>query len=88
MRLRKLFPFLFVIGVALMIPFEAWYTRLLGMGCLIAFVVVGVFVIASPEFLAHGDEDVEPADTGGPSASTTFVPSRPGPGEPPTADPA
>jgi quinol-cytochrome oxidoreductase complex cytochrome b subunit len=87
-RLRKLFPFLFVIGVALMVPFEEWYTRLLGMGCLIAFVVVGVFVIASPEFLAHGDPDVEPSDAGGPTRSTTAVPSGPAPGEPPAADPA
>jgi hypothetical protein len=61
MNLRKLFPFLFLIGVALMVPFDAWYTRLLGMGCLIAFVVVGVFVIATPEFLSRPDDDVDDA---------------------------
>lgn len=59
MNLRKLFPFLFLIGVGLMVPFEMWYTRLVGMACLIAFVVVGLFVIASPEFLAQGDDDAD-----------------------------
>lgn len=52
----------FVLGVALMIPFEAWYTRVLGVGALFAAIVVGVFAIARPDFL----EDEEPgrADPG------------------------
>ena len=51
---------LFVLGVALMIPFEAWFTRVLGVGCLLAAIVAGVFAIATPEFLEAQDDDVEP----------------------------
>jgi hypothetical protein len=46
----------FVIGVGLMVPFEATITRILGMTFLLAFIVGGVFVIAEPRFLA-ADED-------------------------------
>jgi hypothetical protein len=46
----------FVLGVGLMVPFEAAITRILGMTFLLAFVVGGVFVIADPRFLS-GDED-------------------------------
>jgi hypothetical protein len=47
----------FVAGVALMIPFEATITRILGVAALFAFIVLGVFAIASPERL--GEEDLE-----------------------------
>ena len=47
----------FVLGVALMIPFEYWFTRVLGVGALFAAIVVGVFAIATPDFLAAEDED-------------------------------
>jgi hypothetical protein len=46
----------FVIGVGLMVPFEATITRILGMTFLLAFIVGGVFVIAEPRFLS-ADED-------------------------------
>ena len=46
---RRLWPLLFVLGVALMVPFEATVTRILGMACLVAFVVVGLFLIAAPD---------------------------------------
>ena len=42
-------------GVVLMIGFEEWYTRTLGVLALFAFVVTGVFVIADPEFLDRDD---------------------------------
>lgn len=45
---------LFIIGALTMFLFEAWYTLLLGMALQIAAVVVGIFVIAEPEFL-EGD---------------------------------
>lgn len=48
----------FILGVALMIPFEATITRILGVACLLAFIVIGVFAIATPEFLS-GDADDE-----------------------------
>jgi hypothetical protein len=41
----------FVLGVGLMVPFEATITRLLGMAFLVAFVVTGVFVLADPRRL-------------------------------------
>jgi preprotein translocase subunit SecD len=46
-----------VLGVLLMIPFEAWYTRALGVLALFAFIVAGVFAIASPGFLEEDRED-------------------------------
>lgn len=45
----------FVAGTALMIPFEATITRILGVLCLFAFVVLGVFAIAQPERLAEDE---------------------------------
>jgi hypothetical protein len=47
----------FVLGVALMIPFEFWLTRVLGVAALLAAIVTGVFAIATPEFLDAADED-------------------------------
>ena len=43
-------------GVLLMLAFDAWFTRLLGVLALFAFVVAGVFAIASPAFL-EADRD-------------------------------
>ena len=39
-------------GLLLMLLFEAWFTRLLGVTALFAFIVSGVFLIADPAFLA------------------------------------
>jgi flagellar biosynthesis protein FliQ len=47
----------FVGGVALMIPFEATVTRILGMTLLFAFVIIGVLLIAEPGFLARDEEE-------------------------------
>ena len=46
----------FLLGVALMIPFEEWYTRLLGVGFLLGAIVGGAFVIAEPGFLSADEE--------------------------------
>jgi hypothetical protein len=46
----------FVLGVALMIPFEWTITRILGVLLLVGAVVSGVFAIATPELLGE-DED-------------------------------
>jgi hypothetical protein len=43
-------------GLLLMLLFEAWYTRLVGIAALFAFIVTGVFLIADPAFLT-GDDD-------------------------------
>jgi hypothetical protein len=44
------------LGALLMILFEEWFTRLAGVLLLFAFIVLGVFAIASPSFL----DDEEP----------------------------
>jgi hypothetical protein len=41
----------FVLGVALMIPFEYTLTRIVGIAALFVAIVAGVFAIATPEFL-------------------------------------
>jgi hypothetical protein len=55
--MRLLCPLLLVVGVLLMVPFESTITRVLGMAALIAFVVCGVFAIATPEYLAQHDDE-------------------------------
>jgi len=45
----RLWPLLLVVGVLLMVPFESTITRVLGLASLIAFIVLGVFLIAAPE---------------------------------------
>jgi uncharacterized membrane protein YphA (DoxX/SURF4 family) len=45
-----------VAGLALMIPFEATITRLLGVALLFAFIIGALFLIAEPKFL-EGDRD-------------------------------
>jgi hypothetical protein len=42
-----------VIGLGLMIPFEATITRLLGIAVLFAFIVGALFLIAEPRFLTR-----------------------------------
>ena len=54
-RSRPLLPLLaagsLVAGLALMIPFEATITRILGVLLLFAFIVGALFAIAEPRFL-------------------------------------
>jgi hypothetical protein len=58
MRSKWTLVVLLVAGCGLMIPFEYWYTRLTGMACLFAFIVLGVFLVAEPGFL-RADEEPE-----------------------------
>ena len=44
-------------GVVLMVGFESAITRVLGLLALFAFIVIGVFLIADPVFLAAEDEE-------------------------------
>ena len=46
----------FALGLVLMVGFEHWLTRILGLLCLFAFIVTGVFKIADPEFLSRDEE--------------------------------
>jgi hypothetical protein len=59
MTLRRLCPALLVLGVVLMIPFETTLTRIAGVACLVGFVVTGLFLVATPEFLGR-DEGSDP----------------------------
>jgi hypothetical protein len=51
-----LVPLSLLAGIALMLPFDSTATRVLGVACLLAFVVGGLFLIADPSFLAAEDE--------------------------------
>jgi threonine/homoserine efflux transporter RhtA len=53
---------LLVIGLALMIPFEETITLALGVACLLAFVGLGVFLIAHPSALLEADDEEEPRE--------------------------
>ena len=59
----------FVLGLALMLPFEYWFTRVAGMLCLATFVACGLLMIASPGFLEADDEEDSAPD--GPEWSTS-----------------
>jgi hypothetical protein len=48
---------LLVLGVGLLIPFDAAITLALGVACLLAFVASGVALVASPAFLAGDREE-------------------------------
>jgi hypothetical protein len=56
-RLRLATPVLLVLGVALMVPFKSTIPLALGIACMFAFVVCGVFLIATPAFLEHDEPD-------------------------------
>lgn len=47
----------FVLGAGLLFPFESTVTILLGVLLLAAFVVCGVFALASPDALARDPEE-------------------------------
>ena len=44
-------------GLVLMLGFESAITRVVGLLALFAFIVIGVFLIADPAFLAAEDEE-------------------------------
>jgi hypothetical protein len=46
---------LFVVGAAVLVPFESPVTLACGILLLLAWIVVGVFALASPERLAGDD---------------------------------
>jgi hypothetical protein len=46
----------FVVGVVLMVGFEATITRILGVLLLFGFIVCGVFLLADPAFLEIEDD--------------------------------
>jgi hypothetical protein len=46
---------LFLLGTALLVPFESPVTLVAGVLLLLAWIVVGVFAVASPERLAGDD---------------------------------
>jgi hypothetical protein len=60
---------LLVVGLALMLPFEETITLALGVACMLAFVGLGVFLIAHPSALLEPEDDEE-----APPARTTPAP--------------
>jgi F0F1-type ATP synthase membrane subunit c/vacuolar-type H+-ATPase subunit K len=56
MTLRRVFPVLFGLGVALMLPFQSPVTLTLGVAFMIAAIVVGLFAVATPEYLGRKDD--------------------------------
>jgi hypothetical protein len=46
-----------VVGMGLMLAFESALSRVAGLLALFAFIVIGVFLIADPTFLAAEDGD-------------------------------
>jgi hypothetical protein len=44
-----------IVGCGLLILFDVWYARLLGVLALFAFIVIGVFAIATPALLDRDD---------------------------------
>lgn len=58
--LRRLAPLLFLVGAVVMVAFEHWFTLLAGVVLMLAFVIVGAFVIADPRGFLDRDEGAEP----------------------------
>jgi hypothetical protein len=56
-RLEKAAAACFVLGAGLLFPFDSTLTILAGVLLLFAFVVCGLFVLASPEALAREPDD-------------------------------
>jgi len=46
----------FALGAVLLIPFDEWWTLTLGIGLLVAFVVLGTLVLTGPD-APEGDEE-------------------------------
>lgn len=62
-RLAVLAIALFLVGAAILMPFAAAATLTLGTLLLVAWVVVGLFAIATPDYLSAADapDEDEPA---------------------------
>jgi hypothetical protein len=67
--LEWLWGALFVVGIALMVPFEKTITLALGIACLLSFIALGVYLIAHPAaLLADEDAPAPPQTTPDPPA--------------------
>jgi len=53
--MRRVLLVLLVVGAGLMVAFEDTVPRVLGLACLFAFIVCGVWAIADPKYLAEED---------------------------------
>lgn len=58
-RLRVAALIALVLGVALMVPFEHPVTLALGVACLFAFIVLGLFGLLTPERLSKDLPDAQ-----------------------------
>jgi hypothetical protein len=55
----------FVLGAGLLVAFEKALTLAVGVILLLAFIVLGVFTIASPEYLALAPDESDPGKEAG-----------------------
>lgn len=62
--LRRLTPLLFLVGAVVMVAFERWFTLLAGVVLMLAFVIVGAFVVADPDGFLDRDADADDAVVG------------------------
>lgn len=58
--LRRVTPLLFLVGAVVMVAFEHWFTLLAGVILMLAFVIVGAFVVADPGGFLDRDADRPP----------------------------
>jgi hypothetical protein len=56
-RLEKAAAACFLLGAGLLFPFDSTFTILAGVLLLVAFIVCGVFALATPEALAGEPDD-------------------------------
>ena len=61
--LEWLWGALFVVGLVLMVPFEKTITLALGIACLLAFIALGVYLIAHPQGLLADENEAAPPQT-------------------------
>lgn len=55
--LRRVVPALFLLGMAVMVAFDRWFTLLAGVALMFAFVACGVFLVADPDGFLDRDAD-------------------------------
>jgi hypothetical protein len=51
----------FIVGALVMFLFDVWYTLLVGMVIQVVAVIMGIYTIATPEFLTGDAEQTPPA---------------------------
>lgn len=53
----------YLLGVLFMVPFEGFPWRLIGMAFMVAFAVLGILAVASPDYLRRDPDERELGDS-------------------------